>query len=59
MRNKIWTTASILAVIFATSASARKTGWSIFAGLFRGDSVTQFDDLAVTLPPSSQERYRR
>jgi Domain of Unknown Function (DUF1259) len=34
MRNKLWTTASILAVVFATGASAQKIDWNIFAEPF-------------------------
>jgi hypothetical protein len=34
MRKKLWTTASILAVVFATGANAQKIDWSIFAEPF-------------------------
>jgi hypothetical protein len=34
MRKKLWTTASILAVVFATGASAQKIDWNIFAEPF-------------------------
>jgi len=34
MRNKLWTTASILAVVFATGANAQKIDWSIFTEPF-------------------------
>jgi Domain of Unknown Function (DUF1259) len=34
MRNKIWTTASILAVVFAAGANAQKIDWNIFGEPF-------------------------
>ena len=34
MRKKFWTTASILAVVFATGANAQKIDWNIFAEPF-------------------------
>jgi hypothetical protein len=34
MRKKLWTTASILAVVFATGANAQKIDWNIFAEPF-------------------------
>jgi hypothetical protein len=34
MRNKFWTAASILAVVFATGANAQKVDWSIFTEPF-------------------------
>jgi hypothetical protein len=34
MRNKLWTTASILAVVFATGANAQKIDWNIFTEPF-------------------------
>ena len=34
MRNKFWTTVSILAVVFATGANAQKIDWNIFTEPF-------------------------
>jgi hypothetical protein len=34
MRKKLWTTASILAVVFGTGANAQKIDWNIFTEPF-------------------------
>jgi hypothetical protein len=41
MRKKLWTTASILAVVFATGANAQKIDWNIFAEPFVSSAHAQ------------------
>jgi hypothetical protein len=41
MRNKIWTAASVFAVIFATGASAQKIEWNVFAEPFVSSAHAQ------------------
>ena len=59
MRNRLWTTASILAALFATGANAQQAGWNIFTERFISAAHAQdidwqkVDEALGRKPPSS------
>ena len=64
MRNKLWTTASILAVVFATGANAQKIDWNIFSEPFISAAHAQevkweqVDDVLGRKPAVSGDVHR-